>query len=489
MPRIDRRSGEIVIRIIFDGPAEAGKTTTIDHLASVISLQRRSPVTRPGTTERQTEFFDWLDFSGGFLDGFRVRCQLLSVPGHSSVLHRRRYLLDSADVIVFVADAAATQLDELRRDFAVSRSAIEQQGSQIPVGMVLQVNKQDLPDALTSDAVASALGLSASTPVIGTSARDGQGVMQTLILAVRLATDRVRALLLDEELAELRPSEAQPDELHRAMLALEPALNEVSCAKGAAEPAREPGPAHTFRELAGLGQRSNARAVAPHLLPQANALPAGCIWPAVSGRAALAAANQGQIEVPATLADFAPPHAFQLGSDNGWLFHSSESWSFASEGEARLALLSIARALAETTDLLPEGRALMVAPDTAGFRLWMLTRQTIAISELVAIALQDGDAAALAQAWIAVHEFVRASPALSRLAAAARLNTLAAQRGRMVVLALPDGEGESGESPVAELERLLELMRQRSATSARCIADARALVFQHESRTRRKDQS
>lgn len=488
MPQIDRKSGEVVIRIIFDGPPEAGKTSTIDYLASLISLQRRSPVTRPGTTERRTEFFDWVDFSGGFLDGHRVRCQLLSVPGQSSLLHRRRYLLDTADVIVFVADATADRIEEVRSDFQTTLKVVTDHRYRVPVGIVLQVNKQDLPGALSSDVIASALELPAGFPVIGTSAREGNGVMQTLILAVRLATDRVRAVLLEEVLDELLPLEGQPDELHRAMLALEPALEQ---APSRLEEPRAPdafGPSAHWRDVARIRRRPNPAAASSCALPQAASLPAGCIWPAVSGRAALAAANQARIEAPVTVADFAPPDAFELESDNGWVFHSRPPWTFGNEADARLALLGIARRLAESADLLPEGRALLIGPAEGGWRLWMVTRQTAPISELIATALESADVATLAQTWIAVHEFTRAASKMSRLATSARLNTLAAQRGRMVVLTLPKDD-EGSVSVAAELDSLLEPMGVGASDSARCVASARDIVLQHLERMRRKDES
>lgn len=478
MAKIDVRSGEVVIRIVFDGPPETGKTSTIDQLASMISLQRKTPVSRPGTSERRTEFFDWLDFSGGFLAGNRIRCQLISVPGQAHLQHRRRYLLQSADVIVFVADAAVDRLHEVRASFQTTMQIAADQRQAAPVGIVLQLNKQDLPGTLSVDAIASALELrwSSSIPVVGTSTRTGTGVMQTLILAMRLATERVRTLLLAEPLDELSANDTQPDALHRAMLQLKPAARKSSPrASDFSRSVVASGARTLFRELSAMPVRRNSALGSAPALPQASDLPVGCIWPAVSGRAALAAANREELEAPATVADFAPADAFELKSERGWLFHSRPSWLFASEADARVALLSIARALAELPDLLPEGRALLIGPEPSGWRLWMVTGLTVPIWELIACALDEGNSVLLAEAWRTLIEFAAIEPGISRTTLRPRLSALAAQCGRLVVLTLPESP-DSATTPLRELEHWLQVAGQTSLERARCIAAARALV-------------
>lgn len=221
MPHIDARSGEVVIRIVYDGAPEAGKTTNVAKLGSLMSLQRLGAAKKPGTTGDRTEFFDWLDFAGGYLDGCRVRCQLVSVPGQSRLLHRRRYLLEKADAIVFVADSRPPSFGDSIQNFATTVRMVEQLAGPIPVGVILQANKQDLPEALSPLEVAKHIGTSAAMPVIGSVASRGDGVMQTFILAVRLATERVRQLLIGDDLAAMEDQSDSPEALFAAMLELE----------------------------------------------------------------------------------------------------------------------------------------------------------------------------------------------------------------------------------------------------------------------------
>ena len=148
MPYIDRRSGEVILRIVYDGAPEAGKTTNVQVLAGLISLQRRGALQSPGTVGLRTEFFDWLDFSGGYLDGRKVRCQLVTVPGQPRLLHRRRYLLETADAIVFVTDSRPDALEEARGSFATTVGLTERVAGKIAAGVLLQANKQDMTGAL-----------------------------------------------------------------------------------------------------------------------------------------------------------------------------------------------------------------------------------------------------------------------------------------------------------------------------------------------------
>lgn len=357
-------AGEVVIRIVFDGPAEAGKTSTIDALARMISLQRRGPIARPGTTERRTEYFDWLDFSGGFLAGQRVHCQLLSVPGQPELLHRRRYLLDSADVVVFVADATAPDFSDMRLDLATTLELVRRSTDPVPPALLLQVNKQDAPGAIAPQLVARQLALDALVPVVGTSALTGMGVMQTLILAVRLATDRARSQLLSDDLSVTSEADIGPEALYRQLLEREPAVvTAVASPQVSLTPQVDPGRPNPL-----YGRDCPS-------LPQALLTPAGCVWPAVAGRAALAVANQHTPSVAATLSDFASDEAWEVLAGEDWIYHSEPDWLREREGDARRLLLTCARHLSENPVPCSDARALVLTQDVDGWRMWVVSHR------------------------------------------------------------------------------------------------------------------
>ncbi|HEY6877284.1 MAG TPA: ADP-ribosylation factor-like protein, partial [Polyangiales bacterium] len=288
MSHIDRRTGEVVMRVVYDGAPEAGKTTNIVKLCEAVSLHRRGEVQDPGAPRRRTEFFDWADFVGGSVDGRKVRCQVVSVPGQSQLLHRRRYLLESADAVVFVADSRADHIAPTLDSLLTTLRIVERLSTMAQVGLVLQANKQDLPGALAPRALATAFQFPEYGAVVGARAHEGEGVMQAFMQAVRQATSRIRTLALGGQLMEGQWTEPDdPEKLYAAMLQREPSV--TSARPRRSDPAAETEAKRAKLALAPLPARRNpAGDTAPPELPATSELLAGHIWPAATGRRLLA---------------------------------------------------------------------------------------------------------------------------------------------------------------------------------------------------------
>ena len=367
MPHLDKRTGEIVLRVIYDGAPEAGKTTNVRELGNTLSLQRRGAAASPGTTGPRTQFFDWLDFSGGFVDGRRVRCQLVSVPGQSELLHRRRYLLETADSVVIVVDSQREPVLEARAHLDRTRQILEMV-TEVPVKIVVQANKQDQPGALPVSEIGELLGLDAATQVLPAVAVQGAGLMETFILASRLATERLRAFH-GEDPPDLAPGQEDPEALHASMLsALE------SLEQDRATPSAPPEPALRIEWPAGTPRSPNSvpeealRALHPGL-----ELSAGQVWPPVKGRALLAGADFSALQVPELAEPWAPPSPIELRTHDGWIFHSSRDWFFEDATHARNELLALVRTHISWAEFLPESRAVFLSGGEGNFRLWVLT--------------------------------------------------------------------------------------------------------------------
>ncbi|MBX3232609.1 MAG: hypothetical protein KIT84_16660 [Labilithrix sp.] len=442
MPHIDRHSGEIVIRIVYDGMPEAGKTTNIHQLFAAVPLQRRGDLASPDTTGRRTEFFDWLDFAGGFVDGRRVRCQLVSVPGQPQLLHRRKYLLATADVVVFVADSRPETVAENRESVTTLLGMLRDFHPTLSAPIVIQANKQDLPGAMRSRVLSAELDVPLATPVVPAVAHAGRGVMDTFVLAARLASDRVRALVVGgTSLEAIADDQVSARSLHGALLMLEER----------AAPRRTV----THSEVRSL-VRSRANDVAAAracALPRPESLLAGHVWPPVKGRAAVAAAMTGDVEIPEHAADWAPEGAVEIGLE-GWTLHSCAGWLHPDEAGARSALLVAARALLAEIDLVPEGRALLVAPDGDAFRLWMLTPPLEPLASRLLASLVDRDVAGAAGV---LADLARARAAIADVRGEAVVpagaSGVAMQSGRAVVLALGAGGARLDEHAVTLAEQ------------------------------------
>src|SRR3954469_21794785 len=102
MAVLDPERNAVVIRIVYDGPPHAGKTTSVKALARSLMRTVDTPLEAAG----RTMFFDWMEYTGGLFEGHQIRCQIVSVPGQPDLAARRRALLESADVVVFVADTS-----------------------------------------------------------------------------------------------------------------------------------------------------------------------------------------------------------------------------------------------------------------------------------------------------------------------------------------------------------------------------------------------
>ncbi len=474
MPHIDRRSGEIVVRIVYDGAPEAGKTTNIQHLLGCIPLQRRGVHASPESKSRRTEYFDWLDFAGGFVDGRRVRCQLVTVPGQPQLLHRRKYLLETADSVVFVADSTAERIDTSRKDLLTLQRWLDRLGGELAIGLVLQANKQDLDRAFAPRELAQELGLAAEVPAVPAVATAGRGVLDTFVLAARLATDRARALVLRRELAALDDRDLSPASLHAAIVAMEgPASRPPSVAEAGAEAmTAPPSPAELLNTRPNGVERARACRI-----PRADTLLAGHVWPSVRGRTLVSGATgAGAPTVPGRVLDWAPVEPIELSYEGGWVLHSSDRWCFASEADARLALIAKVRGWAQRPELVPEGRAIFVAPDEAGYRLWILTHAEPSLADEVTRAVASCDAASLSAA---LSRCGRATAALREHFPGAAVSggaaSVALREERVLVLATEqaaDAAADGGAIPPDAHARLLaERAAGGDAERRRCLAE------------------
>src|SRR5579859_4278683 len=152
MALVDPDTNQLVVRILYDGPAFAGKTTSLKRLAASLG----GKIFSADEADGRTLFFDWVDYVGGRFEGMPIRCQIVSVPGQQILIKRRRLLLETADAAVFVLDSRRAAIPENQRAFDVLREVVA--NASPPFGIVVQANKRDLPDLANLDEIRSALG-------------------------------------------------------------------------------------------------------------------------------------------------------------------------------------------------------------------------------------------------------------------------------------------------------------------------------------------
>ncbi|HXK17500.1 MAG TPA: GTPase domain-containing protein, partial [Polyangiaceae bacterium] len=350
MAIIDESKGVLVVRVVYDGPALSGKTTSLHALARGVSSRVECPEELGG----RTLFFDWVDYVGGLFEGRQIRCQILSVPGQRDLVHRRKLLLESADAVVLVLD---TRRDEWEFSQAWVRETIPYcRSKDPPVGLVLQANKRDAADAVPRDEMRDALNRIGNVALVPSIATTGDGIREAFVLAVRLALDRVRALSAAGRLATGRPSEDQATELLERLRAAEQAgarpLNETFAQSAASALAAELEPVASRSDASGSPdsepstEPNDERSFIPDPM-----MPGGMIWPPVDGRALLH--EVASLDIRPTRSG----RADWCGSGSGFRFHSFGRAIFSDLPSARTELIEWARQHSANATHLSTGRA------------------------------------------------------------------------------------------------------------------------------------
>ncbi len=173
-----------VVRIVYDGPGFAGKTTNLKRVHEIIPPSRRSEIVTPAELKGRTMFFDWLEIQGPKHGGVGLTFQLITVPGQIERNYRRRPLVAMADVVVFVCDSSPQAIPDTQRTFARLRASIKRRTE--PVSLIVQANKQDVEGALAPQLLRRKLRLDGSVPMISANAAKGDGVKATLNEAMRV---------------------------------------------------------------------------------------------------------------------------------------------------------------------------------------------------------------------------------------------------------------------------------------------------------------
>lgn len=413
MAVLDPRDNSVVIRVVYDGTPMAGKTTSVGSLGRCFG----NAVHSPAELEGRTLYFDWLEYTGGWFDGHRIRCQIVSVPGQTTLAPRRRLLLESADVVVFVANSSATGVRTDATYLRELQGVLQARGG-VPVGIVIQANKRDLPDAVPLDQLHSLLDeVGLRVAVVESVATQDAGIREAFVLAVRLALDRVRELMNNGQLPSLPPSvdsaadllrELQQNEAGAPLMAggveFIPMISTQQDALGAV----------ALREV--VDSADPSQATLPVAAATTNEMPAppnasvasGLLWPAVDGRVILH-------EITA-----APPQLTRLASGawttvaGRWRCHTQSAAGFATLDQGRSALVEWARTHTQGQEILSRDRCIALVADAGnGFRLWQVVKAQRTLRQHFESSLNEPPEILAAALLTAIRNFLRMASQLA----------------------------------------------------------------------------
>ncbi len=193
MPFINYAHREITCKLVYYGPGLGGKTTNLQYIFEKTAPDAKGKMVSLATESERTLFFDLLPLNLGTIRGFTTRFQLYTVPGQIFYDASRKLILKGADGVCFVADSQAARYDANVESLRNLLQNLKENGldfSTIPY--VLQLNKRDLPTAMSADELSKALRLK-NEPVLEAVAPQGVGVFETLKALVRETLTRLRA--------------------------------------------------------------------------------------------------------------------------------------------------------------------------------------------------------------------------------------------------------------------------------------------------------
>jgi mutual gliding-motility protein MglA len=184
---------EINCKIVYYGAGLGGKTTNLQVIYQKTAEQQKGKMISLATETERTLFFDFLPLDLGSVRGFKTRIHLYTVPGQVFYDASRKLILRGVDGIVFVADSQEQRMDANVEALDNLMSNLKEHGydfNKIPY--VLQLNKRDLPNILSPEALNKELRKK-NEAVIEAVAFQGTGVFETLKEIARQVLTELKA--------------------------------------------------------------------------------------------------------------------------------------------------------------------------------------------------------------------------------------------------------------------------------------------------------
>ena len=184
MVQINMAGREIVLKLVYYGPALSGKTTNLQKLHELLDPGTRGKMVTLDTADDRTLYFDFLPVQFGTQNGFAIKLKLFTVPGQ--VMHKstRKVVLAGADGVAFVADSQRPSASANAYSWRDMEANLKSNGLDFEgLPKVVQFNKRDLTDIKPLEEIKSSWG---DIPTFPAVALRGEGVLETFRELLRL---------------------------------------------------------------------------------------------------------------------------------------------------------------------------------------------------------------------------------------------------------------------------------------------------------------
>lgn len=180
MSFINFAAREINCKLVYYGPGLGGKTANLQWIYDNGNPGAKGKMISLATETDRTLFFDFLPLDLGTVRGFKTRFHLYTVPGQVFYEASRKLILKGVDGVVFVADSQEERMDANLETLDGLQENLQEHGFDFQtIPYVLQLNKRDLPNVLSVEALGKELQQKGE-PMVEAVAITGTGVFETL---------------------------------------------------------------------------------------------------------------------------------------------------------------------------------------------------------------------------------------------------------------------------------------------------------------------
>jgi uncharacterized protein len=199
MALVNDAKKEIHAKIVYYGPAKAGKTTNLEFIYNKLKPEYRGKFKFLNTPSGRMVFFDFMRPELAGVKDFSLHFHIYSVPGDVVDNAIWKNVLKGVDGIVFVADMDPARMLENRRSLEDLKEFLAVHGSKLEdVPCIYQFNKKDLSGAMTPEDMKNLLD-TGDVLSIPAAARSAEGVLPTLSEMVKMILQKLRDTPLGEE--------------------------------------------------------------------------------------------------------------------------------------------------------------------------------------------------------------------------------------------------------------------------------------------------
>ena len=219
MALINHAKGEINAKLVYVGPASAGKATNLTYIYGKLKESFRGTFKSMNLQNDRMLFFDFLPSGQGNVNGYKVRFHVYTITGDVTHPSSWKMVLKGADGLVFVADSGADRMADNVDSLKGVKAALASYGKAVSdVPCVIQCNKRDVPQPLDLQELGRVLNPGNCLQVQAVAGK-GEGVLESLFPLVKMVMKNLRAtgLHLEGEAEQLQrmgePAAAEWDDV------------------------------------------------------------------------------------------------------------------------------------------------------------------------------------------------------------------------------------------------------------------------------------